>query len=135
MNARDLAAVAAGGAIGAVARYEISDAWPVSAGQFPTTTFVINLAGAFLLGMLLEVLTRRDRFDHWGRFLLGIGALGAFTTFSTFATELVLLTRDGHGGVAVAYAVVSVIGGVLATLAGLWCAGWRHTTVPDEGES
>jgi len=132
---RELALVAAGGAVGACARYGVGEAWPTHPGRFPTTTLVINLVGAFLLGALLEWLTRHDHLDHWGRFVLGIGVLGAFTTFSTFATEIALLVRDGHGATAIAYAVVSLVGGLAAVLTGLWVTGWRHAPVPAEGES
>lgn len=135
MKLRELALIAAGGAVGAGARYGASETWPTHAGRFPTTTLVINVVGAFLLGALLEWLTRRDRLDHWARFAVGIGVLGAFTTFSTFATELALLVRDDHGATALAYAVASLVGGLGAVLAGLWVAGWRHAPVPAEGES
>jgi len=132
---RELALIGAGGAVGACARYGVGEAWPTHPGRFPTTTLVINLVGAFLLGALLEWLTRHERLDHWARFALGIGVLGAFTTFSTFATEVALLVRDGHGATAIAYATTSLAGGLGAVLAGLWVAGWRHAPVPAEGES
>jgi fluoride exporter len=127
--------VAGGGAVGAIARYGISEAFPVTPGRFPSTTLAINVAGAFCLGVLLEWLVRHRTIDHWARFAVGVGVLGAFTTFSTFATEIVVLARDGHGAVAAAYAVTSVVAGIVAVLAGLAVAGWRSAPVPSEGES
>ena len=135
MRPRDLALIGAGGAIGALARYGLSDAFPGEPGRFPTTTFAINVAGAFLLGVLLEWLVRHRSVEHWARFFAGVGALGAFTTFSTFATEVVELARDGHGAIAAVYALASVVAGLAAVLAGLVTAGWRTPPVPAEGES
>jgi fluoride exporter len=127
--------VAVGGALGAAARYELLMAFPVHPGRFPLTTGSINVGGAFLLGFLLEWLTRHRDLDHWARWLLGVGGLGAFTTFSTFTVELVLLGRDGHGLLAFAYAAVSLLAGVAAVFVGLVAAGWRRPPVPSEGES
>lgn len=93
------------------------------------------MAGAFVLGVLLEWLVRHRSIEHWARFFVGVGVLGAFTTFSTFATEIVVLARDGHGAVAAVYAISSVVAGLAAALAGLVTAGWRTPPVPAEGES
>ena len=127
--------VGAGGAVGALGRYATSQAFPVSPGHFPFTTFAINVTGAFALGGLLEWLVRHRSIDHWARFFVGIGVLGAFTTFSTFATETVVLARDGHAAIAVLYAAGSVAAGLVAALLGLIAAGWRVPPVPPEGES
>jgi CrcB protein len=128
--------VAVGGAAGALARYGLSCAFPVATGHFPTTTLLINLSGAFLLGALLEALLRRGRPDHWLRMLGGVGVLGAFTTFSTLANETALLGRDGHTATAVAYDAASLVGGVAAVVLGLVVAGWRYRPpLLDEGES
>jgi CrcB protein len=133
---RALGLLAVGGALGALARYGLSRAFPVGAGTFPTTTFVINVSGAFALTVLLELLARRGTPEHWLRVFIGVGLLGAFTTFSTFATELALLWRDHERATAIAYALASVVAGVLAVLFGLVVTGWRRTTpLPDEGES
>jgi CrcB protein len=135
LTRRPLALIAAGGAVGAVGRYGLTRAFPVGADTFPTTTFAINVAGAFVLALLLETLLRRGTPDHWLRLLVGVGVLGAFTTFSTFVTEVALLVRDDHSGTAALYVAASVITGSAAVIAGLFAAGWRRLPVPDEGES
>lgn len=136
MTGRALGLVAVGGIVGALARYGLLRAFPVGAGTFPTTTLVVNITGAFVLTVLLELLVRWGTPDHWLRLLLGVGVLGAFTTMSTFATELALLWRDHERATAIEYALASVVGGALAVLLGLVVSGWRPTTpLPDEGES
>src|SRR5260370_384856 len=97
--------VALGGALGAAARYELLQAFPVHPGRFPLTTGAINVGGAFLLGLLLAWLAGHRTVEHWSRWLVGVGGLGAFTTFSAFAVELALLARDGHVGLPAGYPV------------------------------
>jgi CrcB protein len=136
LTGRALGLVAVGGIVGALARYGLLRAFPVGAETFPTTTLVVNITGAFVLTVLLELLVRRGTPDHWLRLLVGVGVLGAFTTMSTFATELALLWRDHERATAIEYALASVAGGALAVLLGLVVSGWRPTTpLPDEGES
>ena len=134
LSLRAVGLVALGGAAGALARYGLARAFPVGSGTFPTTTFVINATGAFVLAFLLETLLRRGTPEHWLRLLVGVGVLGAFTTFSTMATELALLWRDGDRALALGYATASVAAGMIAVVAGLWCAGFRRGPVPDEDE-
>jgi fluoride exporter len=131
----ELMLVALGGALGAVARYELLQAFPVHPGRLPLTTGSINVGGAFLLGVLLEWLARHRDVNHWARWLVGVGGLGAFTTFSTFTAELVLLARDDHVLLAFLYGTGSLLAGVAAVLLGLVAAGWRGPPVPSEGES
>jgi fluoride exporter len=127
--------VALGGALGAGARYELLQTFPVHPGRLPLTTGSINVGGAFLLGLLLEWLARHRDLRHWSRWLVGVGGLGAFTTFSTFTAELVLLARDDHVLLAFLYGTGSLLAGVAAVLLGLVAAGWRRAPVPSEGES
>ncbi len=137
MIRREVGLVALGGAVGASARYGISERFPTAADRFPVTTLVVNLAGAFALGLVLEVVATRRVDDRWVRSLVGIGALGAFTTFSTFAVEIARLYRDDAFAVATSYGAVSLMAGIAATTLGLMSAGWRPRlgAPPDEGES
>jgi CrcB protein len=114
-----LAAVAAGGALGAPARYGIALAVEVTPGTFPWGTFWINVSGSFALGVVLAVLLARFPADRFVRPFLATGFLGAYTTYSTFAVETDLLVRNGHTGVAVAYVAASVVAGFAAAGAGI----------------
>ena len=124
--------VLVGGLLGTSARYAVTLALPTRGGQWPTATFVVNLAGAFALGVLLETLERRGD-DAGGRrrlrLLIGTGCLGAFTTYSTLALDTDLLVRDHHPALAVGYGLASVGLGLCATVAGLAVAG-RSTGAP-----
>lgn len=127
-----LLAVAAGGAVGAPLRYALAQAVPTARDAWPTATFVTNLLGAFLLGVLLESLARRGPDQGRRRVLrlaLGTGLLGAFTTYSTLATEAVLLARDAHPALALAYGLASAVAGYGAAAAGIAAAalGQRPT--------
>lgn len=120
-----VASVAAGGALGSLARYGLSHALHPRAG-WPLATLAENLVGAFLLGLLLQWLLRRGHETprrRWLRLTLGTGVLGGFTTYSAFALELHGLLAGGRVGVAAGYAVASVVGGTLACVAGVALAG------------
>jgi fluoride exporter len=112
--------VAAFGAAGAVSRYwldgRVSD---LTHGQFPWGTFVINIAGAFALGLLVALTTERLLPHPNWRIALGIGYLGSFTTFSTYAYESVKLAEDGAVGLALLNSVGMLALGLLAALCGL----------------
>ncbi len=112
-----LTAIATGGFLGALARYELGLAWPTAAGHFPWTTFTINVTGGFLLGILLTILGTRP--SRYLRPFLGVGLLGAWTTMSTFAVEADLLVRGGRLLTSVGYIVATVVVGVTATALGV----------------
>jgi CrcB protein len=119
-----LAAVAMGGALGTTARYEVGLRWPVTAGSFPTSTFVVNTTGAFAIGLVLAVLLARWPKHRYARPFLCVGLLGGWTTMSTFAVEADLLVRDGHASTAAGYVLATLALGMVATTAGLF-AGRR----------
>jgi len=115
-----VALVALGGAAGTAARVAITLAIP-PAGAFVVATFAINVVGALLLGILLEVLARRG--PDVGRLrsirlLLGTGFLGGFTTYSALATDTAMLT-GGDTGTALAYSLGTILIGGVATWAGI----------------
>ena len=99
--------VAAGGAVGAGARWGVLAV--VDSSGFPWPTLTTNLVGCALLGVFLG---RRSRPSIL--LFLGAGLCGGLTTFSTFAVEVADLLRQGSGGLAVAYLVASVAGGLTA---------------------
>lgn len=112
--------VAAGGALGAVARHLVNISPLAGAfGKFPAATFVVNVSGSFLIGLLLYLLTDRFAVDHNLRMAIIVGFLGAFTTFSTFEMEIYGLLREGHAGTALLYLVLSVAAGFVGLAAGV----------------
>ena len=114
------ALVAIFGAAGAVSRYWL-DGWvsDMTHGQFPWGTFVVNLLGAFALGIVVAVTTERLILSSDWRVALGIGYLGAFTTFSTYTYETVKLAEDGALGLALLNSVGLLALGLLAAVLGL----------------
>ena len=114
-----LAAVAVGGALGAPARYGVAQLVHVGPGAFPWATFVINVTGSLVLGVVVVVVARRFPSDRFLRPFVATGFLGAYTTYSTFAVEAVVLARDGRPAVAGAYAAASLVAGFAAAAAGL----------------
>jgi len=113
---------ALGGALGALARWALGEALPHSPAEWPWATLLENLLGCLLIGVLLAVLLARFPRSPWLRPFLAVGVLGGFTTYSTFAVDVVRLTDAGHPVLAAAYLLASVLGGVLAVLAGLLAA-------------
>jgi fluoride exporter len=114
VDRRVLAAIFAGGFVGATARALVAEALPHDSGQFPWATFSVNVAGAFALGYFTTRLHERLPVSAYRRPLLGTGFCGALTTFSTMQLELLEMLDDRHLGLAVAYALASVCAGFLA---------------------
>lgn len=112
-------AVAAGGAIGATARYELGLRFAVASGSFPWVTFGVNVSGSFLLGLLLTFVLERWPPTQYVRPFLAIGVLGTYTTFSAYSVEADLLFKDGHVAVGLAYAITSVAAGGVAVYVGI----------------
>jgi CrcB protein len=110
---------ALGGALGALARWAVGELMPHSPGAWPWATFLVNVTGCLLIGVLLAVLLARFPRSHWLRPFLAVGVLGGYTTYSTFAVETVRLTEGGRPALAAGYVLASVIGGVAAVVAGL----------------
>jgi CrcB protein len=108
---------AIGGALGALARWGLSEAIP-SPGGWPVATLLVNLSGCFLLGVLLGIISSRSPEPAWVKPFLGVGVLGGYTTYSTFAVELVLLVDADALGLAVGYLLLSVVGAVVAVATG-----------------
>ncbi len=113
----ELAAIAVGGAVGALARVWLSQTFPATPGSWPWVTFAINLAGAFMLGYFVTRLQERLPLSTLRRPLLGTGLCGAFTTFSTVQLEVLEMIDRHHDGLAVGYVGASVVGGYLLVVA------------------
>lgn len=117
---RTLAAVAAGGAIGAVARYLVFVlATRVLGAGFPWGTLIVNVLGSFILACLIEAIALRWSVSHDMRAFLAIGVMGAFTTFSTFSMDVAALYQRGAMGAAASYVIASVVLSIGAFFLGL----------------
>lgn len=110
--------VGAGGFIGAVCRYLIG-LIPLKEGcAFPVKTFVINIIGSFIIGVIAALAMKTDSLNPRLVLFLKAGICGGFTTFSSFALETGDLMKDGKLNMAVLYAVLSMAIGVIAVFAG-----------------
>jgi len=114
------AAVAGGGAIGAIARYSLNQLFAKIFAPFPFATFFINITGSFLIGFLAVVFTEKlTDSENWRLFLM-VGLLGAYTTFSTFELETFELMREKQLLVAFFYVAVSFAVGLIGVFSGVW---------------
>ena len=102
--------VALGGAVGATGRYAIS-LIPFKP-DFPALTFLTNLLGALLIGLVAGLAEDRDRLPENAVLFWKTGVCGGFTTFSSFALETQQLAQKGEGGMAFLYVLLSVLLGV-----------------------
>lgn len=108
-----------GGGVGAAARFAlgtwIGQRWGRS---FPLGTFVINVSGSFLIGLLMTLMADRFTENPLWRLLLVVGFLGGYTTFSSFEYETGKLVTDGEYLFATLNAVLSVVAGFAALKTG-----------------
>ena len=117
----EVLAVAIGGAIGAIARFWMSNGIYAWLGRdFPWGTLVVNVVGSLVMGWLYVHFVERGAVSHVVRLALMTGLLGGLTTFSTFSLETVQLLQRGH--------VMSALGNVVASavvcVAACWLAIW-----------
>jgi CrcB protein len=115
-DARELAAIFVGGAVGALARAGLGEWISTDPGHWPWATFAVNIAGAFLLGYFATRLQERLPLSAYRRPFLGTGLCGALTTFSTMQVELLRMLDRGEIGLAFGYAAGSVVTGFAAVL-------------------
>lgn len=113
-------AVALGGAIGAAGRHLVSS-WAIRLFglNFPWGTLIVNVAGSFLMGVLIEAAALRLNLTMEARAFLAVGILGGFTTFSTFALDAVTLFERGQLVPSFLYVVSSVVLAIGALFVGL----------------
>ena len=119
--------VIAGAGLGGLARY-VAGTWVTErfGGRFPMGTFLINITGAFLIGILMTLfLTERFQpHPNWRLFLV-VGVLGGYTTFSSFKSETYQAVRTGAHWLGLVYMASSVILGYLGVWMGALLAGRR----------
>ncbi|NTE86379.1 fluoride efflux transporter CrcB [Agrobacterium rubi] len=116
----NIALVAIGGAIGSVARYLVGVWGTRLAGpNFPWGTITVNIVGAFLIGLMVEVVARRFDASAEMRVFIVTGVIGGFTTWSSFTLDAVVLFERGEMGLAALYLGGSLILSFAAIFAGL----------------
>ena len=123
--------IAAGGALGTLARYEASQAVVVSANGFPWATFAVNVVGSLLLGVVITVVAERWPPTRYVLPFAAIGFCGGFTTFSTLMVEAVRRAQDGYPALGVVYLLASVVAGVVAAVLGVQLARSRRGGTSD----
>jgi CrcB protein len=126
-----LVVVAFGGGFGALARYGLATLLPTQPGRFPWGTFAANVAGCFLIGVLMVLITEVWSAHRLVRPFLGVGFLGGFTTFSTYAVETRGLLQPGTVGLAFAYLAGTLVCAMLAVIAGVWLTRTLTSSVHD----
>ena len=119
--------VLAGGGVGSLARYLLGRA---ILQRFPNVTFslgtfVINVTGSFLIGLLMTLLVERFRLSSYWRLAIVVGFLGGYTTFSSFEYDAYLSARSGNIMLTIGYLLGSVVFGYAAVWVGVWAAGKR----------
>jgi CrcB protein len=114
VDPRELAAIFAGGMVGALSRAGLSEAVASDPGSWPWATFAVNVLGAALLGYFATRLQERLPPARYRRPFLATGVCGALTTFSTVQVELIRMVDHHHAGLALGYAAASIGAGFLA---------------------
>lgn len=116
-----LVAVALGGAVGATGRYLFAaQALRLMGPGFPWGTLGVNIAGSFVMGVIVESLALRFHVSPEVRAFLVTGVLGGFTTFSAFSLDMSLMIERKEMALSALYAFGSLGGAVLALFLGLW---------------
>mgnify|MGYP001034688097 CR=1 FL=1 len=111
-----------GGGMGSVLRYLISSHLNSSENQLYLGTFLVNIIGCLLLGLVLGFSMKNSWMSSETTMLLGVGFCGGFTTFSTFSVEIHALLRVGNFSMFFLYMASSILIGVLSVILGLWLA-------------
>lgn len=112
--------VACGGAIGATIRYALGLVLAKPQSLFPWSTWWINISGCLLAGIFFALSQRYPVLQQEARLFLMVGILGGFTTFSSFGLETFLLLKQGQLGIALVYALSSVLVGVFCLVLGFY---------------
>jgi len=117
----NLLLIGLGGFIGSIARYGLGQGvmhWS-PAMRFPLGTFVVNILGCLVIGLLAGVVDKQSHFSQEAKLFLFTGLLGGFTTFSAFGLETITLMRRDEWAIALLYATGSVVIGLLAVWTGM----------------
>jgi len=113
---KEIAIVFLGGGLGSALRFGVGKLLISSTSKFPTATFLVNMMGCLLIGLLIAFFSKSE--NNFYKLLLVTGFCGGFTTFSTFSNETILLLKNNQTVLAVIYILSSLIVGLLATFLG-----------------
>src|SRR3954451_3052804 len=119
-HARVVVLVFVGGRVGGVIRYAVARHWSPPPGGFPWATFAVNVLGAFLLGVVVELATEVLTGSRHLRPLIGTGFCGALTTFSAIVVDVDRMAAHGHAAVGAGYLAMAVVAGLAAGALGLF---------------
>jgi fluoride exporter len=108
--------VGLGGAVGSMLRY--AAAIFITAKHFPAATFAVNIAGSFIIGVVLALSVKDESFLNNWKLFLATGICGGFTTFSAFSAENVALLQNGKHAIALLYITLSIVLGIGAAWSG-----------------
>jgi fluoride exporter len=137
-NADLLPVIAAGGILGSLARWGLAEAFPHPASGLAWGTFLANVTGALLIGLLMAFVLDVWSSRRYVRPFLGVGILGGYTTFSTWMLDTRGLLASGRPALALAYVVATLVGGLVAVAAGLaagrWAIDHTRTTATEAAE-
>ncbi|ANS76205.1 hypothetical protein AWM70_17790 [Paenibacillus yonginensis] len=122
------------GILGALLRYEMGR-WIVlpGVGLFPFGTLIVNLTGCLVLALFYTAATTRFKVSPPFRVAFGTGFIGSYTTFSTFCKEGIMLMKDGHAGTALAYILISLVGGYVCAWLGVRLGSFKSVQTAGEG--
>ncbi|HUV68387.1 MAG TPA: fluoride efflux transporter CrcB [Terracidiphilus sp.] len=111
--------IAAGGALGSIARYWVGSAVSGRMGiRFPYGTLLVNLTACVIIGFSLTYLGRRAELNPAWRYFIPVGFIGAYSTFSTYEWETLATLRSGAYFMAILYAAGSLLLGLIAVWGG-----------------
>jgi len=114
-----LGVISAGGVLGACARHALALAWPHPPGGYPWATFVTNVSGCLLIGVLLVLVSEVWSAHRLLRPFLGVGVLGGYTTFSTYTVEVERMVAAGAARTALLYLGGTALAALAATYLGI----------------
>lgn len=125
-----LPVIAAGGALGSLARWGVAQLLPATG--FAWSTLATNVAGCALIGVLMALMVDRWSRTRYVRPFLGVGVLGGFTTFSTYQLDVHRLLADGRPALALLYAATTLLGCLAGVGAGLTGSRWLLDREPEQ---